>query len=223
MQSGEGIPAEDQCKFRTVGKRVQISYQGHEFSVFHSIGMGYLLELICHPELPVSFFQMETTNSRPQNCYRQFENHEALLEFGLHLQEKPLANPVADKQTLHSIKQRLLRIIAELAELEEYNDYARAEDLINEKEALMLYLKEVYRPGNKIRNFDDEANRQKSRMLKALRRAISDIAKHDSKLASYLTATISVSEFIVYRPGSLEIDVCRVQVCVKRKSAYTVN
>ncbi|MCK9308933.1 MAG: hypothetical protein M0P99_01515 [Candidatus Cloacimonetes bacterium] len=222
MKSEECSPAEERCLFRVAGKQVHIDYQGHEFSVFLSTGMGYLLELLCHPELPVSFRQMELANARPQDCYRQFENHEALLEYNLHLEDKPLPNPMADKQTLHSVKARLLCIIEELAELAEYNDYARAEDLNSEKEALVLYLREVYRPGNKIRDFEDEANLQKRRILKALRRAIADIANQEPNLASHLSASISVSEFMVYRPDCLEIGISRVPICVKPKSAYNV-
>jgi tRNA(Ile)-lysidine synthase TilS/MesJ len=210
MKSEAGMLYQESCRFRIRNKQVLISFRGREHRVFHSVGIAYLIELVMHPGVPVSYQELETALQQPLAGYRRFEGKEALLQHGLQLQEKPLPYAMTDKQTLGSIKQRLLQIIAELAELEEYNDYSRADDLREEQEALMLYLRQVYRPGGRLRSFSDAATKLKHKILKALRRALADIAGVDVELAAYIRASLELNEYLVYRNCGLEIDVCTV-------------
>jgi len=94
--------------------------------------------------------------------------------------------------------------------MEEYNDYARAADLQDEQEGLMQYLKDVYRPCGKVRSFSDETSRQRSKVLKALRRVMADIAAVEPELASYIRECLEINEYLVFRPTGLEIEVFSV-------------
>lgn len=195
------------CRIMVKGTQVQISYLGRSHTLFNSGGMAYILDLITHAGVPVSFDMLDAAQVQPQACYRQFEHESELTEGGLRLQDKPLSYAMADRKAIYNIKRRLVQIIAELAELEEYNDYARAADLRDEQEALMQYLRDVYRPCGRVRSFPDETAKQRSKVLKALRRVMSDIAAVEPELASLIWESLEINEYLVYRPTGLEIDV----------------
>jgi hypothetical protein len=196
-----------ECMFSVSGKQVQITYCGRTHKLKLSLGMKHLLALVTHPDMPVSANQLDNLNDLRQANYKQFDSPDELKLRNLHPLGSYLPMPMADYQTIYSIKQRLRNIIEELSEMQEYCDYGRADDLITERDKLASYLREVYRPCGKQRNFPDAKGLIRKRVQKSLHRALQDIAKCEPDLASELSACLDYQGRFVFRPSYCEISV----------------
>jgi len=108
---------------------------------------------------------------------------------------------LVDLRTIKEVKGRLNQIIAELAELEHYHDYARQDDLLQEKEELVEYLKQVYRPQGRLVRIPSESLKCERRVMKALTRALAEIHKVEPELAQLLKESLHRGSALIYQPG----------------------
>jgi hypothetical protein len=182
------------------GRKVILCYRGKIHSFKNSKGMKYLAILLSHQDLPVPWQQLEQLD----NGYSAYQagwtdNSEPEVRALSPACELP-PYQLADQQTLKEVKQRMNQIIAELAEADSWNDYSRKDDLLDEQEKLLSYLKEVYLPNGRKRFFPNEFTLQRKRILKALRRALSEIEAVEPKLAYELKASLHLEELWIYRP-----------------------
>ena len=152
--------------------------------------MKYIFTLLENPELYFTYQCLELAESNSQRAYRQFETLEEVQLQHLKVQENFLPIPMADMQTIQEVKEELLSLIEELAELEENCDYARADEIRDRREKLSSYLYEVYHQDNYIRNFNDEAKKTKRRIVRAINRALEEIASVEPELATDLRKSI---------------------------------
>lgn len=207
MKSEQTFNENAECIISVSGKQVQIYYCGRTHILKLSRGMKHLLSLLTHPDMPVGAAQLANLSDLPLAAYSQFNSPEELKLRNLHPVGSYLPMPMADYQTVSSIKQRLRSIIGELAELQTNCDYARADDLIGERDHLAAYLKEVYRPGGQPRNFQDANCLIRKRVLKSLQRAVQDIGRCEPDLATELHNCLDIQGRFVYHPGRREISV----------------
>lgn len=207
MKSVSATNSNNACHIHVRGKQVIICFHNNEHQFKLTGGMRYLLEIISHPGLPVSASQLENICAQAPDKYRQFSNPEEIKQRDLHPVGSYQPIPMADIKTIHSIKQRLLNLIDELATLYENCDYARAEDLVEEKEALVAYLKEVYRPTGQPRSFGSPESLQHKRVAKSLHRALAEIESQNAELAHSIKSSLSLKGRFVYRPDDIEVEI----------------
>ncbi|MDD4308843.1 MAG: hypothetical protein PHO32_00525 [Candidatus Cloacimonetes bacterium] len=199
----------EKCSFTIEGKYVCIDYKGHQHKLKRSIGLNHLLELISNPGLPISIMQLDCGWASPAPRYHQFKDTNQLRDMDLHLQRGFLSQPLADMQTINEVKERLNDIISQLAELEENCDYAARDDLCEERDSLADYLKQVYSPNGKARNFQNEGYRQRKRVKRAINRAMEQIATLEPDLATELAACLKLRDVWIYQPDRINIVIRR--------------
>ena len=121
-----------------------------------------------------------------------------VYEQQLKVQDGFLAVPMTDLQTIKEVKEELIQVINELAELEENCDYARADELRDIYEKLSKYLRDVYHKDCKIRHFTCEESKIKRRVVRAVNRALEEIEIIEPELAKELRKSIEFGKTICY-------------------------
>ncbi len=205
MQNYEEANAGKGWCFRVEGTRVHVKGADCVFTVFFSRGMRYLMQLMQYRDTLVRFEQLDGAYASPGRCYHQFRDESTTLESGLKVQDRLEPLQMTDNRTIRELKQRLLCIVDELVLMEENNDYGRADELRDEQDKLCEYLKEVYRPCGKLRNFPDENSKLKRRVIRAIHRAIEDIRKESTMLAMVIEDSLEVGEYLLFRSEGPDI------------------
>ena len=186
-------------------RQVLLSVAGRTHRFRFSRGMHHLCTLLAYPGIPFRVSQLDAPQLNHPTQAGMPDTPAQLEEHGLQVQARfqPLA--MADLQTIRAVKQRLQQIIAELAETEGWNDYARTDALREEQEKLTAYLCEVYRPGKGIRVFPDADRLARKRVLKAIHRAVAEIAAAEPEIALQIKAALRLEETFCYLPGALDL------------------
>ena len=117
-----------------MGKHISLSYAGRRYQLKKSRGLKIWAELIRNPGIPISYAQLDSAMwNDPQAVGGDLPLAE-LKELDFRIQGDFPSLELVDLRTIKEVKGRLNQIIAELAELEHYHDYARQDDLLQEKE-----------------------------------------------------------------------------------------
>jgi tetratricopeptide (TPR) repeat protein len=162
-----------------------IDAPGRRVHVADRIGMRYLAELLTHPFDPIPALVLAGSTS--------------------------MGDAGGSRQEVHDAKARrayLARIRAlgdELAEAEAGNDLARADLARLELEVLLEQVGSATGLGGRPRAFADDAERARTAVTKAIKRAIEEIALDDAELGDHLRASISTGTACVYRPEAIEL------------------
>lgn len=207
MKSEQALSLDTNCTIRLVNKQIRLSYGGRTHFLKLHKGMKQLLVLLTHPGMAISINQLDACHAEPSGQYSQFRNPDELKSQDLHPQDSFAPVEMADYAAINASKQALLQITAELAELIDNCDCARAEELMGERDALQSYLREVYRPHGKIRKFPDEGSLLRLRVRKSLQRALAEIEQCEPLLAKELRTSLDLHAPMIYRPRALEIDI----------------
>jgi len=170
-------------------------------------GFEYLEELLCHPLKPImcshlrQLFQIDPNNS-PKDDFREVEADTIIScpKFPF----LPLGQPieVADKQTIEEVKSRLVDLINEEEDLMQYHDLARLEDVRDEKQALMDYLKKAMTPMQKPKYLHHQQRNDYSAVKKAIQRAISKMQPDFPILAKDLNENLDYGLSVCYKKAS---------------------
>jgi len=207
MKTAGSTAVNEAGSFRISGRQVNLCYRGKIHSFKNSKGMKYLIALLSHQDLPIPWQQLELLDNGYSDSKAGWTDCDEAEVRSLSPACELPPYQLADRQTLKEIKQRLNQIIAELAEADAWNDYSRKDDLMEEQEKLLAYLKEVYLPNGSKRCFSTEFTLQRRRILKALRRALSEIEAVEPALASELKASLYLEELWIYRPHGNPVQV----------------
>jgi len=152
--------------------QVQIFRSDLAYRFSKTKGMGYLVEILEHPYRSIS--AMELANLEivpdPQSIPTDAVTREQFGVMGMN--EKYLK---ADFRTVKEVKARLVQLTELQAELTEWGDLARREEVRWEREALIEYLCEVLGVNHKLRSFPDTCSRQIEAVNKAICRALQTI------------------------------------------------
>jgi ElaB/YqjD/DUF883 family membrane-anchored ribosome-binding protein len=101
-----------------------------------------------------------------------------------------VAQPVLDDDARRQYKQRVVELEREIADADRAADIERAARLRAEFDDLLEELERVVRPGGRSRTFVDSAERARTSVQKALRRAIASVATAAPELADSLSRSI---------------------------------
>jgi len=184
-----------------MGKHISLSYAGRRYQLKKSRGLKIWAELIRNPGIPISYAQLDSAMwNDPQAVGGDLPLAE-LKELDFRIQGDFPSLELVDLRTIKEVKGRLNQIIAELAELEHYHDYARQDDLLQEKEELVEYLKQVYRPQGRLVRIPSESLKCERRVMKALTRALAEIHKVEPELAQLLKESLHRGSALIYQPG----------------------
>lgn len=182
------------------GGRVSLKWQEHDISLKKSKGMQYLVELLLHPYRSISAAALYALlNHEPPR-------HGSAAELGLDSATELdcfhplLPEPLSDPQTIRALKLRLNILTAQIAEAEHNNDPARREDLKQEQESLIDYLKEMLRAqnGNAVcRNTDSKCA---DSVYHALRYVLDAVKRECEPLDSLLESCLHLWSELMFIP-----------------------
>lgn len=179
-------------------------------------GWAYIMELVGHEGLPARAGQLEAgfapVGANGQDNISAEEMHGAELRPN----DAYARQTVCDWQTIAEIKWRLIHLLDELALAEEYHNYARADELRDEQAQLLKYLQEASGLRGGLRCFASEPSRQRARVAQAINRCLDELAECEPELAKYLRLCLSLGEWFVYHPRSLEIVIGKDWACFCR-------
>lgn len=144
------------------------------------------------------------------NEVKGFKDIERLLEAGgdeVHctelmgmVSETSESNDVLDAQARSEIAARIRELQAELAELEEFNDFARAEKVRAELDPLIDHLAKSVGIGGRSRKLAAPAERARSAVTLRIRSAIGKIGAVHPALARHFENSIRTGTFCSYAP-----------------------
>jgi|LSQX01.1.fsa_nt_gb hypothetical protein len=194
-------------KIARKGKNVTIQHDGKSHDFRYKKGWSQLLELLRNPEKVYPFKSFVTSNSQQETMNHVFGDLLASSNEGpgISILGANDADLFCDPRTLREVKERLVVLIQHEAELRISNDYSALDELIEEKEMLIQYLKEVLTPRGNIRVNNSETLTLKKTVGRRLIRVIEEIGTVFPDLASILNRQIVRGTYFQYIPSDHEI------------------
>jgi hypothetical protein len=107
---------------------------------------------------------------------------------------------IADRRTLETYRQRVRELDAAIAEADDDADLGRAEQLRIERDALREELSRVLGLGGTQRTFADSAERARTAVHKAVKRALDAITASEPALGQQLRASVVTGRTCRYDP-----------------------
>lgn len=184
---------------------ITLIHKGKTVTYKHAgIGFEYLEELFHHPDQPITSSHLRQLFQIDPNTSGQDEFREVIPETALDCPNFPFLPPaipieVADPQTIDDVKQRLIYLINEEAELMQYHDLARLEDVRDEKQALIDYLKRAQSPIQKPRYLYHQQRNDYSAVKQAIQRAIAKLKPDFPELYQDLTTHLEYGLSVCYK------------------------
>lgn len=184
---------------RLVGELVRegdywtVAFDGREFRVRHSKGLGYLAVLLNRPGVEVAALELAGGSSSSRSSERE------AAAAGAGSIEADLG-PVLDPRAKAAYRRRLDELEADRDEAEAFNDPERAERARSEYDAVAAELGSALGLGGRDRRAGSPAERARLNVTRAIRAAIEHLAEHDQSLGAHLMATVMTGRACAYRP-----------------------
>jgi hypothetical protein len=164
---------------RQVEGRWVVVLDGQRVRVGDLVGMRYLSELLTRPGQVIAAVTLASRGSVPRSTTSQ---------------------EVLDDEARAAYAARAHELTTELAEAEAGNDIGRAERLRLEMDALVDELESATGLGRRSRTFSDPAERARTAVRKAIKRAIDVIDDANPTIAEILRTTVSTGTSCDYTP-----------------------
>jgi len=174
-----GAPDEVRGTLRPEGAGWLVALGDRRAHVADRVGMRYLAQLVSRPGQLVPALTLASAGEVPDDT----SPHELL-----------------DDRARADYAARAAELSRDLAEAEAHHDLARAEGLRAEMDALVDQLESAVGLGGRTRTFADPAERARSAVSKAIKRAIDAIDAADPALAAPLRATVTTGVACSYTP-----------------------
>lgn len=192
---------------KRIKRTVTLAHEGKIVTYEHAgLGFEYLEELLLHPNQPIACGHLRQMFQIDQNniAMTDFEQMQSNITNspGYHFLPAELPIESADAKTIGEVKQRLIDLIEEEAELMRYNDYARLEDVRNEKDALLKYLKQILTPLCKPRYLHHQQRNDYSAVKQAIQRALTKLKPDFPKLYLNLTQNLEFGVKVSYKQAA---------------------
>lgn len=165
-------------QIRREAGRWLVTSRTHRVFVGDLVGMHYLARLLANPRVPISAVDLAGRG-----------NHATATN-----------QTVLDERARAAYMTRARELAAELSEARENADLARAERLGFELDVLTTELDHAVGLGGRIRHFPGPAERARTAVRKAIKRAIDAIHAAAPDLAAQLDASISTGYHCYYNP-----------------------
>jgi hypothetical protein len=168
---------------RRDGTRWIVALDGQRVRVGDLIGMGYLADLLVRPGRPIPALTLAGLGAVPHG---------------------PAPHEVLDDEARAAYAARAQELSVDLAEAEADNDLIRAETLRIEVDALVEQLESAAGLSGRPRTFTDDAERARTAVRKAIKRAIDVIDDANPAIADLLRASVSTGATCVYTPSTAD-------------------
>jgi tetratricopeptide (TPR) repeat protein len=158
------------------GEEWELVADGERALVTHTVGMDYLAALLAAPGCEISAGELA----------------------GVELSSP--AQDVLDAPALRSLGRRMSQLEDEIDRATLRGEGDRADQLQRELDEIVGHARAVTRPGERSRRFDDAAERARTSVQKAIRRAIINVARSAPHLGDELLASVHTGHRCAYEP-----------------------
>jgi hypothetical protein len=178
--------------FLREGEYWTVRYGTDGFRIRDAKGLRYLARLLADPGREMLSLDLVREGAPAAAA------HHAEAELGS--RDDGDAGVQLDDQARAEYRRRLAELAAEVAEAEAWNDAERAERAEREAEFLKGEIARAVGLGGRQRRAASAAERARLSATRAIRLAITRIARHSPGLAKHLDTTIHTGTFCAYRP-----------------------
>jgi hypothetical protein len=181
-RSGGGRPTPASCVRQ--GQQWRIDWGAHSIMIGHSVGMLHLAVLINNPGQEVKCIDLLA----------------GLDLVGRRHASGGSAQPVLDGAAVMQYRERLHRLAADIEERQAEGDTEAAARAREERDWLLRELSAATGIGGRPRSFSDSAERARTAVGKAIRRALGRIGEADAHLGRHLRESVHTGVLCSYRP-----------------------
>ncbi len=176
------------------GEYWTVAFAGRELRVRDSKGMGYLAELLAHPEREIEVLALAGGRSAERASPAE------VADAGLTPSSGFDGDPLLDEQAKRAYRERLEDLQSEIDEADAFNDPERATRARAQYEAIVDELAGAVGLGRRDRRTGTAGERARLNVTRAIRSAIARVAEHDGALGEHLSACVHTGRVCVYRP-----------------------
>ena len=184
------------AEFLKEGEYWTVVFGERELRVRDSKGMGYLAELLAHPDREIEALALYTPVSGDPASPAE------IADAGLAYPSNSDAGPILDERARRAYRERLQGLRSEIDEAKAFHDPERASRARIEYEAVVEQLSTATGIGGRDRRAGSPAERARLNVTRAVKSAIARIAEHDEALGEHLSVCVNTGRVCVYRPGS---------------------
>ena len=169
--------------FRRHGQMWEARFQGTSVNLAHTLGLRYLAELLGRPRQPISVTSL---------CAAIQGNGKELVEAGL---------KASDKRSLADVRKAIETTRAEMARAREEGALGKAAELETREKALRAELTRDFGKTGRSRIQRGASERARQTVQKAIKAAVTRIAKAHPGLGAHLKRAIRTGHECVYNPA----------------------
>jgi hypothetical protein len=155
---------------------------GRSTTIGRSVGMRYIAELITRPDAAIAAHSLSATVT------------------GLYDEPRTRGDPALDAQARRHYQRRLTQLDHELDVADLVGDTARSQRAADERDRIIQQLRRDIGLGGRVRHPNDDAERSRMRVSKAIHRAIRQVEKAEPVLGRALQTRIRTGFLCRYVP-----------------------
>ena len=176
------------------GEYWTVAFEDRELRVRDSKGMGYLAELLAHPEREIEVLALVGGRSAERASPAE------VADAGLIPSSGSDGDPLLDEHAKRAYRERLEGLREEIDEADAFHDPERAARARAEYAAIADELAGATGLGGRDRRTGTSEERARLNVTRAIRSAIARVAEHDKALGEHLSARVHTGRLCVYRP-----------------------
>jgi pimeloyl-ACP methyl ester carboxylesterase len=176
------------------GEYWTVAFEHREMRVRDSKGMGYLAELLAHPEREIEVLALAGDRSADRASQAE------VADAGLTLSSDSDGDPLLDEHARLAYRERLKDLREEIEEADALRDPERAASARAEYAAIANELAGATGLGGRDRRTGTAGERARLNVTRAIRSAIARVAEHDGALGEHLSTCVHTGRVCVYRP-----------------------
>ena len=162
------------------GRRWELTTPGHRVTLDDSLGMQYLAELLTHPGTEITAVELtrgHADGGAPESTH-----------------------PVLDGEARQAYRNRVIELEERLEIADLQGDPAGSQAARTELDWLVAELGRATGLGGRVRGFPHDAERARTSVQKAIRRALARISAADAAFGALLADAVTTGSRCVYRP-----------------------
>jgi tetratricopeptide (TPR) repeat protein len=173
--------AEEVATIHRRGRHWTLRVRDHQAVVADRLGVRYLAQLLTNPRQAIPALRLAGAAPR----------------LAAHAPQ-----PVLDEQARAAYRRRVAELTEEIADADADDDTLAAKRLRAELDALLDELRRVTGKGSRSRDFADPAERARTAVRKAIKRAIDEIAAAEPAIGALLRQTVTTGATCSYTPDA---------------------
>ena len=170
----------DDATIGRLGSAWVFRWATHEVVLADLLGVAYLAELLANPDREIAAVDLVGSAAAELVGMEQ---------------------PVLDERALAAYRSRIRELQAELAEAEDHHDLERAARVATELDAVVAEVSGQIDHRGRSRAFASSAERARTAVQKAVRRALDAFEQADPEMGAALRASMQTGRMCCYRPG----------------------